>query len=80
MRINKYLASCGIASRRNSEQYVLEGRVKVNGKVVTALSTEIREDKDVVTLDGKAVSLPHKHIYIMMNKHMGFICSVSDDR
>lgn len=80
MRINKYLASCGIASRRNSEQYVLEGRVKVNGKVVTALSTEIREDKDVVTLDGKAVSLPHKHIYLMMNKPKGFICSVSDDR
>ncbi len=80
MRINKYLASCGIASRRNSEQYVLEGRVKVNGKVVTALSTEIREDKDVVTLDGKAVSLPKKHIYLMMNKPKGFICSVSDDR
>ena len=80
MRINKYLASCGIASRRNSEQYVLEGRVKVNGKVVTALSTEIREDKDVVTLDGKVVSLPKKHIYLMMNKPKGFICSVSDDR
>ena len=80
MRINKYLASCGIASRRNSEQYVLEGRVKVNGKVVTALSTEIREDKDVVTLDGKVVSLPKKHIYLMMNKPKGLICSVSDDR
>lgn len=80
MRINKFLASCGIASRRNSEQYVLEGRVKVNGKVVTALSTEIREDKDVVTLDGKVVSLPKKHIYLMMNKPKGFICSVSDDR
>jgi 23S rRNA pseudouridine2605 synthase len=80
MRINKFLASCGVASRRNSEQYVLEGRVKVNGKVVTALATEINLNNDTVTLDGKTVSLPKNHIYLMMNKPKGFICTVSDDR
>lgn len=80
MRINKFLASCGIASRRNSEQYVLEGRVKVNGKVVTSLSTEINIDNDTVVLDGKTVALPKKHIYLMMNKPKGFICTLSDDR
>ncbi len=80
MRINKFLASCGVASRRNSEQYVLEGRVKVNGKVVTALATEINVDNDTVTLDGRTVSLPKNHIYLMMNKPKGFICTVSDDR
>ncbi len=80
MRINKFLASCGVASRRNSEQYVLEGRVKVNGKAVTALSTEINTENDTVTLDGKVVSLPKNHIYLMMNKPKGFICTLSDDR
>ncbi|MBO5223071.1 MAG: rRNA pseudouridine synthase [Clostridia bacterium] len=80
MRINKFLASCGVASRRNSEQYVLEGRVKVNGKVVTALATEINVDNDTVMLDGKAVRLPHKHIYLMMNKLKGVVCTVSDER
>ncbi len=80
MRINKFLASCGVASRRNSEQYIVEGRVKVNGKVVTALATEINIDNDTVTLDGKRIELPQKHIYLMMNKPKGFICTVSDDR
>lgn len=80
MRINKFLASCGVASRRNSEQFVLEGRVKVNGKVISSLSTEINIDNDTVLLDGKAVSLPKKHIYLMMNKPKGFICTLYDDR
>lgn len=80
MRINKFLASCGVASRRNSEQYVLEGRVKVNGKVITVLATEINVDNDTVTLDGKVIHLPNKHIYLMMNKLKGVVCTVSDER
>ena len=80
MRINKFLASCGVASRRNSEQFVLEGRVKVNGKVITVLSTEINVDNDTVLLDGKAVSLPKKHIYLMMNKPKGYICATEDSK
>ena len=80
MRINKFLASWGIASRRNSEQYVLEGRVKVNAKTVTSLATEINVDNDTVTLDGKTISLPKNHLYLMMNKPKGFICALSDDR
>lgn len=80
MRINKYLATCGVASRRNSEQYVLEGRVKVNGKVVTQLATEINVDNDTVLLDGKTVSLPKNKVYLMMNKPKGFICTLSDEK
>lgn len=80
MRINKYLASCGVASRRNCEQYVLDGRVKVNGKVITSLSTEINVDNDTVWVDGKKLYLPEQKVYLMMNKPKGVVCTVSDDR
>ena len=52
MRINKYLAECGLASRRASEQIITAGRVKLNGKIVTDLATDVSED-DFVTVDGK---------------------------
>ena len=80
LRINKYLASCGIASRRNCEQLVLDGRVEVNGKKITALATEIDEQVDKVSLDGKKVEPIHKHIYIMLNKPRGYITSTSDEK
>ena len=79
MRINKFLAACGVASRRKTEQFVLEGRVKINGKVVTDLATDVNEEKDRVSVDGSEVKLPHKHIYLMMNKPKGYICSVRDE-
>mgnify|MGYP000121577509 FL=1 len=52
VRINKFLADCGVASRRKSEELVLDGRVKVNGKLVDKLATEIF-DGDIVTVDGE---------------------------
>ena len=55
MRINKYLSGCGIDSRRKCEQLVLDGRVRVNGKTVSALSTDVK-DGDYVEVDGKAVA------------------------
>ena len=79
MRINKYLAECGIASRRNCEKPILEGRVKINGKVVTNLATEVSEN-DQVSLDDKKVTPIAKHIYLMMNKPKGFVTTTSDDK
>ena len=79
MRINKYLAQCGFASRRASEQFVTEGRVKLNGKTVTDLATDIME-QDYVTVDGKRAEPIHKHIYIMLNKPKGYITTTSDDK
>ena len=79
MRINKYLASCGIASRRNSEKLIQEGRVKINGRVVTELATDVRE-RDKVEVDGNAVSAIERHVYLMLNKPKGCLCTVSDDR
>lgn len=79
MRINKYLAECGFASRRASEKIVTDGRVRVNGKVVTDLSTLIGED-DMVTVDNKRAVPIHKHIYIVLNKPKGYITTTNDEK
>ena len=67
MRINKFLASTGLASRRKCEEYVLQGRVKVNGKVVSSLAFDVAEE-DKVEVDGRLVSLPKAYTYLMMHK------------
>jgi 23S rRNA pseudouridine2605 synthase len=76
IRLNKYLASCGLASRRKVEEFVLSGRVALNGRVVRDLSTTV-EETDTVTLDGKEVS-PESRVYIVMNKPQGVVCAVED--
>lgn len=79
MRINKYIASCGYASRRKAEELIISGRVKVNEKVVTDLSTIILEN-DIVKIDEKEISPEEKKIYIILNKPAGYISAVTDDR
>ena len=79
MRINKFLAECGLASRRHSEQIILDGRVTVNGKIVTNLSTEI-QFSDSVTVDGKKVKPISKHVYLMLHKPKGYVTTVSDEK
>lgn len=79
MRINKYLASTGLASRRKCEEYVLSGRVKVNGEVVSNLAFDVSE-KDKVYVDEKVVSIPNKFTYLMMHKPKGYLTTLSDDR
>ncbi len=78
MRINKYLAECGIASRRASEQIILDGRVKLNGKTVTELATDVKET-DTVTVDGRKTAPSEKKVYIMLHKPKGCVCTVSDE-
>lgn len=79
MRINKYLASSGLASRRKCEEYVLAGRVNINGKVVKDLAFDVSEN-DNVKVDGKTVIIPEEFTYIMMHKPKGYLTTVSDDR
>ena len=62
MRINKYLAECGVASRRACDEIIAEGRVKVNGKVVKP-GVEVNEYSDSVSVDGKRVALAKKFEY-----------------
>lgn len=78
MRLQKYLAQCNIASRRSSEKLILEGRVKVNGKVVTELGTKVSAS-DIVEFDGQAVTEEKKKYYIMLNKPEGFVTTASDE-
>ena len=80
MRINKYLATCGVASRRKCEEIIMDGRVTVNGKVVTNLATEIQEKKDKVAVDGNSVTFPKGFVYLKVNKPKGYICSANDER
>lgn len=79
MRINKYLASAGLASRRKVEQLILNGKIKVNGKIITDLAFNIGES-DIVEYNNEKLSLPSKNIYIMLNKPKCYITAVSDDR
>ncbi len=78
MRLNKYLASCGLGSRRKVEEIISAGRVKVAGKVA-GLST-IVSDNDIVEVDGKRVSVANTYEYILLNKPKGYLCTTSDDR
>jgi len=80
MRINKFLASCGIGSRRKVEEYILNGEILVDGEVVSDLSTDIDENKSIVKYKGKIVRLENDKVYLMLNKPKGYICSVSDDK
>ncbi|MDR0695930.1 MAG: rRNA pseudouridine synthase [Christensenellaceae bacterium] len=79
MRINKYLATCGIASRRSADEIIKEGRVKVNGKTVKELGVEINVDNDTVTVDGNRTTLRKRFVYIMLNKPKGCVCTVNDE-
>lgn len=80
MRINKYLALCGVGSRRKVEELVVGGRVKVNGNVTTSLSTQIDERHDAVLLDDVKLSLTKEYVYYMLHKPKGYLSTVSDDR
>ncbi len=79
MRLQKYLALCSVASRRASEDIILQGRVKVNGETVRELGTKVT-DYDEVTVDGRPVRLKTKKIYIMLNKPAGCVTTVSDEK
>ncbi len=77
-RLQKYLANNGIAARRKCEEYILEGRVKVNGQVVTELGTKINPEIDVIEFDEKKVEKVEQHVYILLNKPIGYVTTVKD--
>lgn len=78
MRINKYIASCGVASRRKAEELIISGRVTINGELITELSTTVDETKDIVEIDGVAINQEEKKVYILLNKPEGYITTVKD--
>ena len=77
-RLQKYLANSGIASRRKAEEYILQGKVKVNGKVVTELGTKIIPEKDIIEFERKKVNNDIKKVYVLLNKPIDYVTTVKD--
>ena len=79
MRINKYIANAGIAGRRKADELIKAGKVKVNGKVMSQPGYDVA-DSDEVLVEGKPVQSTENKVYYAMNKPLGVITSVNDDR
>jgi pseudouridine synthase len=79
-RLQKVMAAAGVASRRVSEQLIADGRVQVNGTVVTELGRRVRPDRDLVAVDGVAVQLDPTRRYLMLNKPVGVVSTMKDER
>ena len=78
VRLQKYLANCGIASRRKSEELITSGKISVNGKVITELGTKINPSTDKILYNGKEVKEESKHVYILLNKPIGYVTTSKD--
>lgn len=79
MRLQVYLAHCGVASRRACEKLIAKGSVSVNGNVITQAGTKVFSGDDVY-VDGKKVFIEEKKRYILLNKPSGYVCSLSDEK
>lgn len=78
VRLQKYMAECGVASRRKCEEIILSGEVYVNGESVQELGTKIDPEKDEVIYKGKKLSVPNNKVYILLNKPIGYVTTASD--
>ena len=77
-RLQKFLANQGIASRRKAEELILQGKVKVNGKVVQELGTKVNPKKDKIEFEGKQVNRDIKKVYVLLNKPIDYVTTVKD--
>ena len=78
IRLQKYIAECGIASRRKAEELILEGKIIVNGIIVTELGTKINPSKDIVEYNNKVIEPEQRNVYILLNKPIGYVTTVKD--
>ena len=78
-RLQKFLAECGVASRRKCEEYILQEKVQVNGQTVTELGVKINPEDDEITFDGNKVKPEEKKVYILLNKPIGYV-TTSDEQ
>jgi 23S rRNA pseudouridine2605 synthase len=80
MRLNKYIATAGVASRRSSDELIKEGRVAVNGNIVTDLATVVDVEIDQITVDGKSIHVKTKDVYVMLHKPANYVTTVKDEK
>lgn len=79
MRLNKYIAQAGIASRRKADDLISCGNVKINGAVVKELGTDVKEG-DVVEVNGRRITASEKKVYVLLNKPLGYVTTSSDEK
>ena len=77
-RLQKYLANCGVASRRKCEEYIKQGKIKVNGEIVNELGTKINPEEDIIEFENKTIKQNSKNIYILLNKPIGYVTTADD--
>src|SRR5215468_2159968 len=77
MRLQRYLAMAGVASRRHAEDLIVEGVVRVNNRVVTQLGTKVDPERDRITVRGQRVQ-PEEKVYLLLNKPEGVVATMSD--
>lgn len=79
IRVQKFLSEAGICSRRKAEELILQGKIKVNGKIINELGTKINPDIDIVEFNEKKVNkVKEKHVYILLNKPIGYVTTTKD--
>lgn len=78
MRLQKFIANSGVCSRRKAEELILDGKVSVNGQVVTELGTKIDSDKDNISVNGKTIVISNDYKYVLLNKPVGYVTTVHD--
>ena len=78
VRLQKVLAAAGVASRRAAEQLIAEGRVEVNGRLVTEQGMRVDPDADVVRVDGSRIPTARRHVYLVLNKPRGVVSTLDD--
>ena len=78
IRLQKYIADCGITSRRKAEELIKQGKIKVNGNIVTELGTKINPQKDVVLYENRQIKQEKNYVYILLNKPIGYVTTVKD--
>lgn len=77
MRLNRFISSAGIASRRKADELIKDGKVTINGQVA-AIGTKVNPEKDHIKVNGKLVKPAEKKVYVLLNKPVGYICSQND--
>ena len=77
-RLQKVIAASGYTSRRKAEELILNGKIKVNGKLITELGTKVNPEKDKIEYNNKIVQIEKRKVYILLNKPIGYVTTVKD--
>ena len=78
IRLQKFLAEAGIASRRKAEELIKQGKIKVNGELITELGVKVNPNKDKIEYKGKTINIVEEKIYILLNKPIDYVTTAKD--